>query len=295
MTEDEALRVLHLTPGCSAAQVRQAYRDLVKVWHPDRFPADEHLRARADRTVQELNEAYRTLRQSHVRRHIKVEWAGGFRSDPAGQATDRSHRDVGSAAHRVRFGTRIGVAIAIGAAVGAVGAVSIAVWRFVPGATVADESAVSRGADVKLTAPRSVPEPREPTVPRPLSGIEMVTPARTGRGSLVLHNAGDVDGVVVLADDRAQARAVYVRAGEQVTILNLAAGTYRVLLMQGRDWMTDRFTQAASYHELERPIEFTEREVGSSLESTRLTISLQSPASGLTGIRPTAPFRLAAQ
>ena len=37
MTEREALRLLHLEDGCSQDELRRAYLDMVKVWHPDRF------------------------------------------------------------------------------------------------------------------------------------------------------------------------------------------------------------------------------------------------------------------
>ena len=33
-------RVLGLEAGSTPEQVRQAYKDLVKVWHPDRFDDD---------------------------------------------------------------------------------------------------------------------------------------------------------------------------------------------------------------------------------------------------------------
>lgn len=55
----EALRLLELSSGASMAQVRQAWRDLLLVWHPDRLP--ERLQARATRKVQQLNEAYEYL------------------------------------------------------------------------------------------------------------------------------------------------------------------------------------------------------------------------------------------
>ena len=61
MTEREALRLLHLDEGCSQEQLRRAYRDLVKVWHPDRFQSDAQLRAKAERTLQSINEAYALL------------------------------------------------------------------------------------------------------------------------------------------------------------------------------------------------------------------------------------------
>jgi hypothetical protein len=36
-------RMLELEPGASLEQVKQAWRELVKVWHPDRFPNDDKL------------------------------------------------------------------------------------------------------------------------------------------------------------------------------------------------------------------------------------------------------------
>ena len=61
MTEREALRLLHLEDGCSQDELRRAYLDMVKVWHPDRFQADVHLRAKAERTLQGINDAYALL------------------------------------------------------------------------------------------------------------------------------------------------------------------------------------------------------------------------------------------
>ncbi len=56
------LSVLDLSPGATLDEMRQAYRDLVKVWHPDRFPASEaRLRAAAEKKLRELNAAYTWL------------------------------------------------------------------------------------------------------------------------------------------------------------------------------------------------------------------------------------------
>jgi DnaJ domain len=57
----EALEVLALRPGASPLQIKEAYRDLVKVWHPDRFGSDARLRAKAEEKLQRINEAYRVL------------------------------------------------------------------------------------------------------------------------------------------------------------------------------------------------------------------------------------------
>jgi hypothetical protein len=51
-------RILDLLPGASFDEVKTAYRDLVKVWHPDRFPHDPRLQRKAEEKLRELNAAY---------------------------------------------------------------------------------------------------------------------------------------------------------------------------------------------------------------------------------------------
>ena len=61
MQRKEALDVLALKPGASSIEIKEAYRDLVKVWHPDRFGSDPQLRQKAEDKLTALNEAYRVL------------------------------------------------------------------------------------------------------------------------------------------------------------------------------------------------------------------------------------------
>ena len=65
MDSIEALKVLDLCPGASYNEIRQAYRDLVKVWHPDRFGSDERLRAKALEQIKLVNEAYQWLQVNY--------------------------------------------------------------------------------------------------------------------------------------------------------------------------------------------------------------------------------------
>jgi hypothetical protein len=48
-------------PGISAAELKAAYRDLAKVWHPDRFSHDPRLQQKAQEKLKEINEAYEQL------------------------------------------------------------------------------------------------------------------------------------------------------------------------------------------------------------------------------------------
>ena len=59
---EDALRVLGLEPGAPEQAIQDAYRDLVQVWHPDRFGSDARLRAKAHDKLKEVNAAFEQLR-----------------------------------------------------------------------------------------------------------------------------------------------------------------------------------------------------------------------------------------
>lgn len=54
-------RVLEIEPGASLDAVKDAYRQLVKIWHPDRFPDDLKLQKRAKDKTTQIILAYRTI------------------------------------------------------------------------------------------------------------------------------------------------------------------------------------------------------------------------------------------
>ncbi len=54
----ECFSALDLKPNASEREVRQAYLDLVKVWHPDRFESDPELRLKAQEKLKVINAAY---------------------------------------------------------------------------------------------------------------------------------------------------------------------------------------------------------------------------------------------
>jgi curved DNA-binding protein CbpA len=64
LLKSEALDVLALRPGAAPSEIKEAYRDLVKVWHPDRFGNDVRLRKKAELQLKLINEAYRTLQSN---------------------------------------------------------------------------------------------------------------------------------------------------------------------------------------------------------------------------------------
>lgn len=59
---EEHLSELELNEDATPEQIRQAYRDLAKVWHPDRFQDDPRMRAKATEKLRRVIEAYDYLR-----------------------------------------------------------------------------------------------------------------------------------------------------------------------------------------------------------------------------------------
>jgi preprotein translocase subunit Sec63 len=59
---DEYYRVLDLEPNESPENVKQAYRDLAFIWHPDRINNNSRLKHKAESKFKQINEAYHRLR-----------------------------------------------------------------------------------------------------------------------------------------------------------------------------------------------------------------------------------------
>ena len=55
------LEVLELKNATSISQVKHAYRELVHVWHPDRFSNNPRLKLKAEKKLKEINAAYEIL------------------------------------------------------------------------------------------------------------------------------------------------------------------------------------------------------------------------------------------
>src|SRR5689334_3216993 len=62
---NHAYEILGLIPGASLAQVKQAYRKLVKIWHPDRF-SDQKQKQKAEEKIKIINAAYNKLRSENL-------------------------------------------------------------------------------------------------------------------------------------------------------------------------------------------------------------------------------------
>lgn len=66
MRLDESYRLLEVDATASDEAVHKAYRDLLKVWHPDRFAHDPQLRLKSEEKLKAINEAYETIREARA-------------------------------------------------------------------------------------------------------------------------------------------------------------------------------------------------------------------------------------
>jgi hypothetical protein len=61
MNLQRCLKILELETIGSLQEAKQAYKDLVRVWHPDRFQSNPRLKQKADQKLREINIAYKYL------------------------------------------------------------------------------------------------------------------------------------------------------------------------------------------------------------------------------------------
>jgi hypothetical protein len=58
MDIERCFQILELDRHASIEEAKQAYKDVVNVWHPDRFSDHPRLRAKAEKKLKEINAAY---------------------------------------------------------------------------------------------------------------------------------------------------------------------------------------------------------------------------------------------
>jgi len=58
--------IIGVEPGVSPEQLKQAYRDLVNIWHPDRFASNPRLQEKAEEQLKRINAAYQHIRKTSL-------------------------------------------------------------------------------------------------------------------------------------------------------------------------------------------------------------------------------------
>ena len=288
MTEHDALRTLGLPEGTSEADIRQAYLDLVRVWHPDRFESDDRLRDKAERTLQEINAAYAVLEGGVPPSVPRMDQppAAPVGPPPAPAPTPPPAADEPNA-----MLMRAGWA-GLGAVVGVVLVMLLTAGGAAPPAETVVPAPTPRDASTASSAATAGPDARLADPLRPESGTDLLTAFPSGLGVLTVHNATPRDAVLVLSRGSSQERALFVRSQEEVTALDIAAGTYRILVMQGFQWRRDHFTSEPDHREFERTADFVERETRDGTDSTKVSLSLQEVGGVATLTRAVPAFTL---
>jgi hypothetical protein len=68
---EEYFRALNLSPGAGPTEIRRAYRQMVRQWHPDLFKPGSPMQTTAEDITKEINEAYDQLyRKKLYRKHL---------------------------------------------------------------------------------------------------------------------------------------------------------------------------------------------------------------------------------
>lgn len=90
----ECYERLDMSPGASPEELKVAYRDLAKVWHPDRFLHDPRLQEKAQEKLKEINEAYDQLRSGRAKGQTqRPTSANQRRTPPTSEHFDRYARE----------------------------------------------------------------------------------------------------------------------------------------------------------------------------------------------------------
>ncbi|MDO8747360.1 MAG: DnaJ domain-containing protein [Thermodesulfovibrionales bacterium] len=88
--------ILGLKPGASFEEAKEAYKDLVKVWHPDRFAHDPTLQQKAQEKLKEINEAYEKLKAYYAEYSNQPPPKEEYQSDSSYQTNDSYQENMGN-------------------------------------------------------------------------------------------------------------------------------------------------------------------------------------------------------
>lgn len=106
MNLQRCLKILELETTGSLHEAKRAYKDLVRVWHPDRFQSNPRLKQKADQKLREINLAY-----NYLRSYIESNQAGGLStlgvtSPPSPSGIDAASYADQSGGHRTGSNSR---------------------------------------------------------------------------------------------------------------------------------------------------------------------------------------------
>jgi DnaJ-class molecular chaperone len=84
-------KILEVDQTASIADINQAYKDIINVWHPDRFTHNPRLQRKAEAKIKEVNIAYETLKTFYARKQVSDKGQNGSHKEKD-EGTRRSSR-----------------------------------------------------------------------------------------------------------------------------------------------------------------------------------------------------------
>jgi DnaJ domain len=250
-------RTLGLEPGASPEALKIAHRDLVQVWHPDRFAANPRLQKMAQEKLRDINAAYARLRSgTPLAAEEPIEEEA---TPPAPAPPQQTWLQTGLQA--------VGVAVAILALI--LSAKSFHRWLANPATPAAaaapqivppvvEENAEPAPALRSLSQRPAIVKTNDVPI---ANGEEIMEPrGRSGVGTLTITNQTDQDAVATLTENDVALRMVYVGAGQQASIGQIGPGVYRLKLAGGSEWSwkVRDFTRNRTLQRFAGPFSFTQ-------------------------------------
>jgi curved DNA-binding protein CbpA len=105
--------ILELKPSASMDELNQAYKDLVNIWHPDRFSHNPRLKDKAEKKLKEVNQAYEMVR-SFLSSKSGPDSNADKRSHDRTQAKSGVEREAEAADHQAGARSRTEVVVQAG-------------------------------------------------------------------------------------------------------------------------------------------------------------------------------------
>jgi curved DNA-binding protein CbpA len=181
--------VLELLPDASLEEAKQAYKDLVNIWHPDRFSHNPRLKQKAEEKLKEVNVAYKKVEASLSSKHslesdekeARAAAQAESQASPHAQAkAEPGHYERSHPEYEARDKTEAAVEIVTGIILGACSYVYSSLRRF-----VADQVQNAK-AEIEADA-----EQRQPTARKPQGrGYGREKNKGTGRGGGMQRGRG---------------------------------------------------------------------------------------------------------
>ncbi len=209
---------LHLKPSATQEQIRQAYLDLARVWHPDRFVNDERLRRVAEEKMMEITGAYQALLG-----------APAAAPAPAVAAREPAARVPPTTSSASQTSTPLlrdpRLQVAGGSA--ALAVILLIVWWLVPPGGDAPQDPLPQTEASREAAVER--QPKRPIRSMPATGEAMRS--RTGAGEIQIHNQTNSEAVLRISTARNRSTALNtatVPAGDIAILRNLSPESYFV-------------------------------------------------------------------